>query len=200
MVFTPSFIPGLTASVDYYHVKIGNAISTIGGNSQAAYNICLESGLTSPYCNLISRPLGYTNTSPANFPTQIISLSQNVAMNARGGFDTEISYVSDLSSWSDVNGFVNFRLFWNHQEVSSVISTPGGMYTNNVNNFQQSQRQGHHQPRIQLRRVQRDHHRAIYRGAELVRFHESSDDKICRGSADSGLLPDWACHELRPQR
>jgi outer membrane receptor protein involved in Fe transport len=135
VVFTPSFIPGLTASVDYYHVKIGNAISTIGGNSQAAYNLCLESGLTSPYCNLISRPLGYTNTTPANFPTQIISLNQNVAMNARGGFDTEIDYVSDLSSWSDMNGFVNFRLFWNHQEVSSVISTPGGVYTNNVNNF-----------------------------------------------------------------
>lgn len=133
VVFTPRFIPGLTASVDYYHVKIGNAISTIGGNSQAAYNVCLESGLTSPYCNLISRPLGYTNTSPANFPTQIISLNQNVAMNARGGFDTEIDYTSDLSSWSDMNGFVNFRLFWNRQEVSSVISTPGGVYTNNVN-------------------------------------------------------------------
>lgn len=136
VVFTPTFIPGLTASVDYYHVKIGNAISTIGGNSQAAYQLCLESNLTSPYCNLITRPLGYTNQSPANFPTQIISLNQNVAMNARGGFDTEISYTSDMSSWSDMNGFVNFRLFWNHQEVSSVVSVagvPGVQYQNNVN-------------------------------------------------------------------
>jgi len=136
VVFTPSFIPGLTASIDYYHVKIGNAISTIGGNSQAAYQLCLESNLTSPYCNLITRPLGYTNQTPANFPTQIISLNQNVAMNARGGFDTEIDYVSDLSSWSDLNGFLNFRLFWNHQEVAGVISVagvPGVQYQNNVN-------------------------------------------------------------------
>jgi outer membrane receptor protein involved in Fe transport len=136
VVFTPSFIPGLTASVDYYHVKIGNAISTIGGNSQAAYQLCLESNLTSPYCNLITRPLGYTNQTPANFPTQIISLNQNVAMNSRGGFDTEIGYVSDLSSWSDMNGFINFRLFWNHQEVSgtvSVASLPGAQYANAVN-------------------------------------------------------------------
>jgi len=138
VVFTPSFIPGLTASVDYYHVKIGNAISTIGGNSQAAYQLCLESSLTSPYCNLITRPLGYTNQTPANFPTQIISLNHNVAMNSRGGFDTEIDYASDLSSWSDMNGFVNLRLFWNRQEVSGVVSVagvPGVQYQNNVNNF-----------------------------------------------------------------
>lgn len=138
VVFTPSFIPGLTASIDYYHVKIGNALGAIGGNSQAAYQLCLESNLTSPYCNLITRPLGYTNTTAANFPTQVISLNQNVAMNSRGGFDTEISYVSDLSSWTDMNGFVNFRLFWNHQEVVGTISVagvPGVQYQNNSNNF-----------------------------------------------------------------
>jgi outer membrane receptor protein involved in Fe transport len=138
VVFTPSFVPGLTASVDYYHVKIGNAISTINGNSNAASQLCLESNLTSPYCNLITRPLGYTNQTAANFPTQIINLNQNVAMNSRGGFDTEIDYVSDLSSWSDVNGFVNFRLFWNHQEVAGTVSVagvPGVQYVNNANNF-----------------------------------------------------------------
>jgi iron complex outermembrane receptor protein len=137
VVLTPSFIPGLTASVDYYHVKIGNALSTVGGNSPAAYQLCLESNLTSSYCNLITRPLGYLNTTPANFPTQIITLNQNVAMNARGGFDTEIDYVTDLSSWSGMNGFMNFRLFWNHQEVSGVVSVagvPGVLYQNNANN------------------------------------------------------------------
>ena len=136
VVFTPSFIPGLTASVDYYHVKIGNAIGAVGGNSQAAYQLCLESNLTSPYCNLIQRPLGYLNTTPANFPTQIISLNQNVAMASRGGFDTELDYVSDLSSWSDMNGFINIRLLWNRQEVAgsiAVASLPGAQYANAVN-------------------------------------------------------------------
>jgi iron complex outermembrane receptor protein len=138
VVFTPSFIPGFTASIDYYHVKIGNAIGAIGGNSQAAYQLCLESNLTSPYCNLIQRPLGYTNQTAGNFPTQITSLNQNVSLNSRGGFDTEIDYVSDLSSWTSMNGFMNFRLFWNHQEVSglvSVASLPGALYQNNVNTF-----------------------------------------------------------------
>jgi iron complex outermembrane receptor protein len=126
----------LTASVDYYHVKIGNAIGAIGGNSQAAYQLCLESNLTSSYCSLISRPLGYTNTTPANFPTQIISLNQNVSLVSRGGFDTEVDYTSDLSGWSDMNGFINFRLFWNHQEVAgsvSVANLPGAQYSNAVN-------------------------------------------------------------------
>ena len=136
VVFTPRFIPGLTASVDYYYVKIGNAISTVGGNSQAAYQLCLESSLTSPYCNLIQRPLGYLNTTPANFPTQIISLNQNVAMNSRGGFDTEIDYVTDLSSWANMNGFVNIRMLWNRQQVAgsiAVASLPGAQYAEGVN-------------------------------------------------------------------
>jgi iron complex outermembrane recepter protein len=136
VVFTPSFIPGLTASVDHYYVKIGNAISSIGGNTQAAEQLCLESNLTSTYCSLISRPLGYTNQTAGNFPTLITSLSQNVALNSRGGFDSEIEYVSDLSSWTDLKGFMNFRLFWNHQEVAGTISVagvPGQTYTNNVN-------------------------------------------------------------------
>jgi iron complex outermembrane receptor protein len=139
VVFTPSFIPGMTASVDYYHVKIGNAISSIDGLSQAAQQLCLESaGLSSPYCNLVQRPSGYTGPSTlnANFPTQKTSVNQNVSMNARGGFDTEIDYVSDLSTWTGMEGFMNVRLFWNHQEVSSSISVagvPGQTYTNNVN-------------------------------------------------------------------
>jgi iron complex outermembrane receptor protein len=136
VVVTPTFVPGLTASVDYYHVKIGNAIGAIGGNSTAAYNLCLESHLTSPYCALIQRPLGYLNNTPANFPTQIISLNQNVSMNSRGGFDTEIEYVSDLSTWTGANGFMNLRLFWNHQEVAgsiSVAGVPGAQYSNAVN-------------------------------------------------------------------
>ena len=136
VVFTPSFIPGLTASVDYYYVKIGNALSSVGGNSQPAYQLCLESNLTSPYCNLITRPLGYLNTTPANFPTQIISLNQNVAMNSRGGFDTEIDYTTDLSTWAGMNGFLNVRMLWNRQQVAgsiAVASLPGAQYVENVN-------------------------------------------------------------------
>ena len=76
--------------------------------------IRLESSLTSSYCNLITRPLGYLNTTAANFPTQIISLNQNIAALARGGFDTEIDYVSDLSSWTDMNGCPD--AFWHMRQ------------------------------------------------------------------------------------
>jgi hypothetical protein len=54
-------------------------------------------------------------------------------MVARGGFDTEIGYVSNLNDWTNLNGSINFRLFWNHQEVASTVSTPGGQYSNAVN-------------------------------------------------------------------
>ncbi len=191
VVYTPRFIPGLTASVDYYYVKIGNAISTVGGNSQAAYQLCLESSLTSPYCNLIQRPLGYLNTTPANFPTQLTTLNQNVAMNSRGGFDTEIDYVTDLSSWASMNGFVNIRMLWNRQQVAgsiAVASLPGAQYAEGVNTS------GTPRDRVNLSVGY------AYEGfsAKTVTeqyiaqqnwfwHHQPADHQVCHGWADTGL-------------
>ena len=63
-------------------------------------------------------------------------MNKFVSMNARGGVVSESDYVSDLIGWTILYGFLNVRLFWNHQEVSSSISVagvPGQTYTNNVN-------------------------------------------------------------------
>lgn len=59
VVFTPSFPPGLTASVDYIHIKIDNAIGAVSGGDASINNLCQATGAPQ-YCDLIVRPGAYT--------------------------------------------------------------------------------------------------------------------------------------------
>ncbi len=54
-VFTPRFIPGLVLSVDYYNIKLRNAITTVG--AQTVINQCYDSpdGIDNSFCRAITR-------------------------------------------------------------------------------------------------------------------------------------------------
>jgi outer membrane receptor protein involved in Fe transport len=131
VVFTPSFIPNLTASVDYYHIKIDNAIGSVSGTNTTIYNLCQSTG-AAQYCGLTVRPGAYNDPSPGNFPTLIYNVSQNVALQEVEGLNTEIDYSNDLSGWSDMKGIVNLRLFWTHQDLDRTQSLPGTLISNNA--------------------------------------------------------------------
>ncbi|HWC64110.1 MAG TPA: TonB-dependent receptor, partial [Rhizomicrobium sp.] len=51
-VLTPSFIPNLTLSVDYYRINLYGAITALTYTNVAIQAICLASGGTSQYCSL----------------------------------------------------------------------------------------------------------------------------------------------------
>jgi len=121
VVLTPSFIPGLTISVDYYNIKVKAAIGTISGNSPIIANLCIASGGTSPFCSLYIRPFPYTNTTPANYPTAILSQNLNVAFASTEGEDYEIDYNFDMADIDDsLAGQFNFRGLVN---VSPVLTS-----------------------------------------------------------------------------
>jgi len=92
-VFTPSFLPGFAASIDYYRIHISDAITTF--TSQQVVNLCAQGGTA--FCSLITRDgtgaITSVNTSPQNVATQI----------ARG-FDVEASYRRPL-----FNGTITLR-------------------------------------------------------------------------------------------
>lgn len=87
IVLTPSFLPGFAASVDYYNIKITDAISSLP--SQQYVTRCFQ-GQTA-LCNFISRDasgfINLVNVQPANI------LAQNAS-----GFDIEMSYGFSMSS------------------------------------------------------------------------------------------------------
>jgi outer membrane receptor protein involved in Fe transport len=129
-VLTPTFLPGFTATVDYYHLVIANQIASVSGNNQTVLNICLNSGGTSPLCNLIVRPGAYNNPAATNFPILYRSAPQNTQTTWTEGYDLEANYQTDLSSWAGVDGTFNVNLMWSHTNLlKSVLSLPGSVTT-----------------------------------------------------------------------
>ncbi len=126
VVLTPSFIPGLTMSADYYQIKLKNAITTISGSNTAIANLCIASGGTSPFCTLYVRPFPYTNTTPANYPTLLKSQKLNAAFNVTEGEDYEIDYTFDTADLIDsLAGIVTLRGFLNVAPVNTTSSFTG---------------------------------------------------------------------------
>jgi outer membrane receptor protein involved in Fe transport len=126
VVLTPSFVPGLTISADYYNIKVKNAIGTISGSNLAIANICVASGGTSPLCALYVRPFPYTNTTPANYPTVLLSENLNAAFASTEGEDYEVNYNFDMGDINDgLAGIVNLRGLVNVAPVLNSATFPG---------------------------------------------------------------------------
>ena len=101
IVLTPTFIPGLTATVDWYDIKIAgfvtaiplqtilvNCYSTAVNTTQSAAN---------PFCSFIHRDaLGTITTTNTGF---VVQAEGNIAKNKTDGLDFEVNYDTDLGEW-----------------------------------------------------------------------------------------------------
>jgi outer membrane receptor protein involved in Fe transport len=86
-VFTPSFIPNLQISVDYYHIVVDQLISTI--SPTLSLTSCLNTG--DPYfCSLIHRGAGGTLFSTND--AYILSTNVNTGQLMTDGIDVSSSY------------------------------------------------------------------------------------------------------------
>ncbi len=94
LVFSPTFAPRLQASVDYYKIKINDAIGTLGADQIQAQ--CEASNGTADVCKSYERPLPFSNRTPANFPTLGRTFPFNQASVEISGLDYEISYRASL--------------------------------------------------------------------------------------------------------
>jgi iron complex outermembrane receptor protein len=130
IVATPTAIPGLTASLDYYVIHMTNAISTVSATTTSVQSICNASGGTSTFCSLFVRPFPYTNTTAANAPSEIKQEELNSSLQSAEGWDFEANYgfaMADL--WDQAPGQVQLRMLANYQPVNSSIAFPGAPLT-----------------------------------------------------------------------
>ena len=127
VVLTPTFIPGLTPA-DYYNIKLTNAIAVVAGSNLQVANLCIFTppAGSSPFCSLYVRPFPYTNTTPANYPTLLLSENLNAAFNQTEGEDYEVNYSFDMADIdSDIGGNVNLRALVNVAPVLNSSTFPG---------------------------------------------------------------------------
>lgn len=87
---------GLSVTVDYYKIKIKDAIVLATGFNPALQNLCYASGGTSSWCAFQERPNGYTDTSAANTVTRWYTQNLNIGSIDTEGVDVELNYGSRL--------------------------------------------------------------------------------------------------------
>ena len=129
VVVSPRFIPGFSASFDYYNIKLTDAITTLAVNDIVSRCIGGESEL----CGLITR-----NT--AGTITQIRRVPVNVASQRVRGFDIDASYRIPFDGlFRDANGHIVLRFlanralnysFTNNNVTNEAVGENGGPNAN----------------------------------------------------------------------
>lgn len=121
VILQPRFIRGLTLSVDYYDVKIEDAVNTPGLDTVAA--LCVDAPtLDNPFCDAIDRNPG-TNSAAPGVVSGFRLVPQNVAEFTTKGFDFSASY--RFSPGANL-GNVTLALVGNYLKELTFIGTPGG--------------------------------------------------------------------------
>lgn len=93
-VWTPSFAPGLTLTLDYYDIKIDNAIQSVAGSTKLS--LCYNSpNLSHPFCsnsnftrNPVTGEVDYLSAQPVNAASERVS-----------GIDLGMLYEFELADW-----------------------------------------------------------------------------------------------------
>lgn len=130
VVYSPSWLPRFQVSVDYYNIRIDNAIATINGASTAVLQECELSGGTSPLCATIVRPRPFSDHSAADFPTLVYNLNQNIAETYTHGVDAEASYNFDLADLgAPLPGRMDLRLLYAYQPTLKSRTFPTAQLT-----------------------------------------------------------------------
>ncbi|WP_084583379.1 TonB-dependent receptor domain-containing protein [Sphingomonas azotifigens] len=109
----PHWVPGLSLTVDYYNIKVREAISSIDAQTIANFCYDLASG-NGAYCSLFQRA-GSGGAASGEEPYRIIegsliASSANFGLLRARGIDVDLAYQHQIS---DV-GLVNFRVNYSH--------------------------------------------------------------------------------------
>jgi outer membrane receptor protein involved in Fe transport len=109
MVFQPQAVPGLTLSVDYYWIRIKNAINSL--TPQTIIDLCYDSpaGINNPFCPNVFRNAngtfaGQSNVQHAGTTVNLTATGPsfiagpfNYAKNITTGIDADLSYRTNIT-------------------------------------------------------------------------------------------------------
>lgn len=114
-VFRPRFLPGFTASVDYYDIKLKGAISTASANQ--IFALCVDQPtLANAFCSSTSRASG------SGFANGFFVGPQNVAQYTTKGADVQANYRVRLSP---TLGLLDFKIVGGYLRDLTFIGSPG---------------------------------------------------------------------------
>jgi outer membrane receptor protein involved in Fe transport len=125
-LFTPTFVNGLTLSLDYYDIDVKKAITEIEPET-ILRDLCIEQNIN---CELVHRGPGETlwlGTSSAT--NGIVSLSQNIGFFRVKGYDFEGTYRADIGRFGSLtfNDRLGYIDSWEQEEFpgAGVVNCEG---------------------------------------------------------------------------
>jgi iron complex outermembrane recepter protein len=109
LTFTPTFIDGLIASIDYYDIKLTNVVGSVP--LATSMQECLNSG-TPIFCANIRRTAqGFLFGNTVNGGGYVVGASANVAAGEYEGIDLQADYAMNLERlWLDGYGSLSFHM------------------------------------------------------------------------------------------
>lgn len=124
-VYRPTWFPQFSLAVDYFDIKLTNAITVISGVNGAVQAECEQSGGTSPRCALYVRPLSFSDHTAANYSTAVLSEPLNASTVHTRGVDTEADYSSPIGAST-----LGVRAFLTYQPTLETVQYPGATLVN----------------------------------------------------------------------
>ena len=123
VVFTPTFIPGLSVSLDWYDIELGNAIQTF--TAQQIIDKCYDLPQPNQFCGLLTRD------PTTSFIDSFQQFSVNVARYTTQGWDLNVRYNLDPANFGvqqDIGTFA-FSLIANKLEDLTFTEDPSDPLT-----------------------------------------------------------------------
>jgi len=121
VVLSPRFVPGFTASFDWYDIKLKDAINTV--DPQQLSELCVDQATTqNQFCGLIVREAG------TGLITDFTIQPQNVASFQTAGMDVNLNYRLTTASY----GVFNLKVVGNYLDKLTFVGTPGADPTDNL--------------------------------------------------------------------
>lgn len=125
VVFTPTFVPGLTMSIDYYKIKVEDVIFLVQGFNPNFLATCASLRGAASICNELVVRNNWTDTSPVTNPVRSTeSRFYNIATQNTWGIDFESGYRTEIAG----HGF-NLRALASYQPKLDYDQGPVGVLT-----------------------------------------------------------------------
>jgi outer membrane receptor protein involved in Fe transport len=129
VVFTPDFLPGFSASVDYYNIFVAGVVSAGAVAPSTALSECATTG-QSYYCSLIHRDPGSFGSLGATNAGYILATNVNSGSLQTSGIDMTLGYRMPLSRIG-LDHYGSVSVDFDGTYLMSYLTTPvpgGGHY------------------------------------------------------------------------
>jgi outer membrane receptor protein involved in Fe transport len=131
-VITPRFLPGFSASVDFYRIRLKKAIQSV--LAQTILNSCYDlPSISNPFCSQFERdPTGATANNGIPYgivPNSLLSGPLNYAAFNTKGLDFEVAYRGQIGNL----GRIDTRVNWTHVlELTNFINPTDPDFGNRI--------------------------------------------------------------------